>query len=109
MIGVASVFEDVFGGNEELPSLLVQVKSEEWGGEFVDLKSDATIPDRSVLRVVVGKCKVSLKPTYSKVTRELFVHGEVLTNNLLKYVWQATRCREIGPWKPFSPIIRGEV
>lgn len=32
MIGVASVFEDVFGGDEELPSLLVQVKSEEWGG-----------------------------------------------------------------------------
>ena len=97
---VASVFEDVFGGDEELPSLLVQVKSEEWGGEFVDLKSDATIPDRSVLRVVVEKCKVSLnidniaplrsyiiyglKATYGKVTRELFAHGEVLTNNLLE-------------------------
>ena len=37
VISVASVFGDVFGGDEELPSLLVQVKSEEWGGEFVDL------------------------------------------------------------------------
>ena len=84
VISVASVFEDVFGGDEELPLLLVQVKSEEWGGEFVDLKSDATIPDRSVLRVVVGKCKVSLKATCSEVTRELFAHGEVLTNSLLE-------------------------
>ena len=91
---VASAFEDIFGGDEELPSsssLLVQVKSEEWGGEFVDLMSDASIPDRSILRVVVGKCKVSLKFSCSEVKTKLFrglgVCAELLTNNLLKLVW----------------------
>ena len=61
------------------------------GGEFVDLMSDASIPDRSILRVVVGKCKVSLKFSCSEVKTKLFrglgVCAELLTNNLLKLVW----------------------
>ena len=32
--------------------LLVQIKDEDWGGEFVDLKEDQVIPDRSVPNVV---------------------------------------------------------
>ena len=39
--------------------LLVQIKDEDWGGEFVDLKEDQVIPDRSVLNVIpqVGSLK----------------------------------------------------
>ena len=33
--------------------LTVQVKNEQWGGEFVDMGDDEKIPDRAVLRVVV--------------------------------------------------------
>ena len=32
--------------------LLVQIKDEEWGGEFVDMKEGQAIPDRSVLNVI---------------------------------------------------------
>ena len=43
------VFTDVDGIVDES---VVQVKNEQWGGEFVDLKEDEKIPDRAVLRVV---------------------------------------------------------
>ena len=33
--------------------LIIQNKDEEWEGEFVDLREDQDIPDRSVLNVVV--------------------------------------------------------
>ena len=33
--------------------LVIQTKDEEWEGEFVDLREDQDIPDRSVLNVVV--------------------------------------------------------
>ena len=32
--------------------LVLQIKSEDWDGVFVDLKDEADVPDRSVLRVV---------------------------------------------------------
>ena len=32
--------------------LIIQIKDEEWGGEFVDLKEDQVIPNRSVLNVI---------------------------------------------------------
>ena len=32
--------------------LLVQIKDEDWSGEFVDLKEDQVVPDRSVLNVI---------------------------------------------------------
>ena len=44
-------------------TLLVQIKDEDWGGEFVDLKEDQVIPDRSVLNVIpqVGSLKSLIK------------------------------------------------
>ena len=44
-------------------SLILQLKDEEWGGEFVDLKEGQVIPDHSVLNVIpqVGKVSVNLQ------------------------------------------------
>ena len=39
--------------------LVLQLKSEEWGGEFVDLKANQEIPDRAVLKVVSEVCYYS--------------------------------------------------
>ena len=33
-------------------TLVLQLKSSEWGGEFVDLREGQAIPDRSVLNVI---------------------------------------------------------
>ena len=32
--------------------LILQIKDESWGGEFVDLQEKESVPDHSVLRVV---------------------------------------------------------
>ena len=40
--------------------LVLQIKSEDWDGAFVDLKDEADVPDRSVLRVVEESQKVTL-------------------------------------------------
>ena len=41
----------------------MQVKSEDWDGQFIDLKEgDATAPDKSMLRIVYG-------PVRSQVAR----------------------------------------
>ena len=32
--------------------LLVQIKDEDWGGKFVDMKEDQVIPDRSMMNVI---------------------------------------------------------
>ena len=50
---VNEVFADVEGIGDDAEHL-VQVKNEQWGGEFVDLKDEEKIPDRAVVRVVVG-------------------------------------------------------
>ena len=44
-------------------SLILQLKDEEWGGKFVDLKEGQVIPDHSVLNVIpqVGKVSVNLQ------------------------------------------------
>jgi len=35
-------------------NLLLQLKNDEWGGEYTDIKSDgSTIPDRSLIRVLM--------------------------------------------------------
>lgn len=34
------------------PGFVIQLKVEEWGGKFVDLRDDQVIPDRSVLNVI---------------------------------------------------------
>ena len=36
-----------------LSSVLVQIKSEEWQGEWIDVLEDEEIPNRSVLKVLV--------------------------------------------------------
>lgn len=39
--------------------LIVQLKSEQWDGEFLDLKEgDETPPDKSVLKIVYGPLQV---------------------------------------------------
>ena len=43
-------------------SLLLQLKSEGWSGEFVDLSEDALIPDSSVIRAVCLQAKVQNTP-----------------------------------------------
>ena len=46
-----------FAGVSELAStsaqLVIQLKDEEWGGEFVDLREDQEVPNRSVLKVAI--------------------------------------------------------
>ena len=37
--------------NEE--DFFLQIKDEEWGGEFVDLSDEQEIPDKSVLKMVL--------------------------------------------------------
>lgn len=32
--------------------MILQIKSEAWGGEFIDLQTDEAVPDRSILRMV---------------------------------------------------------
>lgn len=44
------VFEDVVPPNSRL---LFQVKSEEWGGAFLDLLEGSDVPDKSLLKAVV--------------------------------------------------------
>lgn len=40
-------------------SLLLQIKSEGWGGEFIDLPEDAELPDGSVLRAIILEPQVT--------------------------------------------------
>lgn len=44
---IRETFSDVFGDEQ----LLLQVKNEEWSGEFVDVTGD--VPDKSVLKVIL--------------------------------------------------------
>ena len=54
---LSSLKRDIFRTFSDIPRLataknsLIQVKDEEWG-EFVDMNSDDTIPDRAVINVV---------------------------------------------------------
>ena len=59
LAGIRAAFSDVdWGEGEEV----LQIKSENWGGEFVDLLQ-ATIPDHAVLRVAFeGKELPKVKP-----------------------------------------------
>lgn len=38
--------------------LLLQIKDEDWGGEFIDLSASDEIPDKSVLKLVLLKKQV---------------------------------------------------
>jgi hypothetical protein len=51
--GIRRIFSDVM---PPVPDLIVQMKREEWGGEFVDAREDKIVPDRSILKV----CAISL-------------------------------------------------
>ena len=47
---VKSVFSDVIGTNSEL---IVQLKSEVWKGEFVDIRKTDTITNEAIVRAIV--------------------------------------------------------
>ena len=53
---VKEVFGDVFAeGRFDTSSFVLQAKSEDWGGEFVDIIDDQLFGDKQVVRIV---CKV---------------------------------------------------
>ena len=47
---ISECFKDVLKVNAR--DRLSQIKSKDWGGRFVDIESSATIPDKSVVRVL---------------------------------------------------------
>ena len=47
---ISECFKDVL--KVDASDIILQIKSEDWGGEFVDIESSATIPDKSVVRVL---------------------------------------------------------
>ena len=49
LAAVKAAYNDVIKVNGEL---IMQLKSEDWGGEFVDLHKGSTIPNRSVVKVI---------------------------------------------------------
>ena len=50
--GILAQFNDVDELKDATPSeLLLQIKSEEWGGEFIDVLDDKVIPDHSTLQI----------------------------------------------------------
>ena len=55
---VVESFQDVLS-TTDVNDLLVQVMSEEWGGEFVDVLDSDSIPDKSILKVRVITAEVS--------------------------------------------------
>ena len=67
---VREVFNDVLSDDDDSDEqLLLQIKNEEWNGEFVDLVSE--VPDRSVLKVVVVKCASDNKPSPSHAVMQV--------------------------------------
>jgi hypothetical protein len=48
---VKSTFQDVLPGQ----SFFLQIKSEDWGGVFLDLLPEDRIPDKSVIKAVLVK------------------------------------------------------
>ena len=53
MLAIREVFQDIIAEDTEI---VLQMKDEEWAGEFVDIQSgNATIPDKSVVRVVMQR------------------------------------------------------
>lgn len=51
---IRRVFSDVLPPAAASPHLVVQMKQEEWGGEFVDVSENESLPDKSILRVRSG-------------------------------------------------------
>lgn len=46
-----AAFRDVIASDVEEKNLVVQLKSEIWGGEFLDITDDQSIPNHSVVKV----------------------------------------------------------
>ena len=63
---VVESFQDVLN-TADLNDLLVQVKSEEWGGEFVDVLDSDSIPDKSIIKIRAITAEVSLAATRDAV------------------------------------------
>ena len=65
---IGDTFKDVVNDGFS-DDVVVQMKSEDWGGEFVDVPKDAVIPDRAVLQII------------TEVSLVVGVKARVCTNN----------------------------
>ena len=76
MAAVRNTFKDVFEQSDDdrvtnqslsIANMIIQIKSEKWSGEFVDLHVAVVVPDSSVLRLSLneeskyGVCENSLR------------------------------------------------
>ena len=57
-------FADVLG-DESIHEVLLQIKDEDWGGEFVDLQGDS-VSDRAVVKVLLTTSK-SVSKLYNRI------------------------------------------
>ena len=55
-----ATFSDVLESGVEEKNVVVQLKSEVWGGEFLDITDDQLIPDRSVIKIALTSPSASV-------------------------------------------------
>ena len=70
---ICETFKDVLEPNQDF---FLQIKSEEWGGVFVDLTNDQEVGDKSVVKAVVkppSKREVLLKNQNLCIQKYLYV------------------------------------
>ena len=60
------VFSDVLVEENDKDSLVLQLKNEEWDGDFIDVVSMMSIPDKSVLKAIIAQPITHLKQRVSK-------------------------------------------
>ena len=59
-----AAFSDVIESGVEEKNLVVQLKSEVWGGEFLDITDDQSIPNHSVVKVALTSTSASVSYVY---------------------------------------------
>ena len=55
-----ATFSDILESGVEENNLVVQLKSEVWGGEFLDMTDDQSIPNHSVVKVALTSPSASV-------------------------------------------------
>ena len=60
---VVESFRDVLS-TTDIKDLLLQIKSEEWGGEFVDVLDTDAIPDKSIIKARVTTVEVAIHDSH---------------------------------------------
>ena len=73
LVAVLQGFSDIIG-KPVMDNICLQIRDENWGGEFVDLL-DQGVPDRSVVRLIVVK--------------QTELDGQVCNNKNIIKVWEA--------------------